>query len=119
MGHLASMCRASGVAAEVDASAVPVLSAEVLSLIDQDCIPGGSRANLAAADAIADWGDTPPRLRALLADAQTSGGLLLCVPPRRLADVVAVVRSHQPYAAAVVGRIVAGRPRITVRAGRA
>ena len=118
-GHLASMCRASGVAAEVDAAAVPVLSPEVLDLIDRDCVPGGSRANLAAADAIVDWGHTPSRLRTLLADAQTSGGLLLCVPPRRLAAVVAIVRDHQPFAAAVVGRIAAGRPRITVRAGRA
>ena len=117
-GHLASMCRASGVGAEVDAAAVPVLSPEVLTLIDQDCVPGGSRANLAAADQIADWTDTPPRLRTLLADAQTSGGLLLCVPPKRLAAVTAVVREHQPFAAVVVGRIVAGRPRITVRGGR-
>jgi selenide,water dikinase len=119
MGHLASLCRASGVAAEVDASAVPVLSPEVLSLIDQDCVPGGSRANLAAADAIADWTDTPAALRTLLTDAQTSGGLLLCVRPRGLAAVRAIVREHQPFAATVVGRIVAGRPRITVRGGRA
>ncbi len=119
MGHLASMCRASGVAAEVDASAVPALSPEVLSLIDHDCVPGGSRANLAAADAIADWTDTPARLRTLLADAQTSGGLLLCVPPKKLAAVVATVREHQPLAATVVGLITAGRPRIKVRAGGA
>jgi selenide,water dikinase len=119
MGHLASMCRASGVAAEVDAAAVPLLSPEVLDLIDQDCIPGGSRANLAAAEAIADWGDTAPRLRTLLADAQTSGGLLLCVPPSKLDAVRAVVREHQPFAATVVGRVVAGGPRIAVRGGRA
>jgi selenide,water dikinase len=115
MGHLASMCRASGVAAEVDASAVPVLSPEVLELIDHDCVPGGSRANLAAADAIADWTDTPARLRTLLADAQTSGGLLLCVPAKKLSAVVAIVREHQPFAATVVGRIVAGTPGIMVR----
>ena len=114
-GHLASMCRASGVRAELDASAVPVLSPEVLSLIDQDCIPGGSRANRLAADTITDWTDTPERLRTLLSDAQTSGGLLLCVPPKKLDAVRAIVKEHGPYPAAVVGRVVAGRPRIAVR----
>ena len=117
-GHLASMCRASGVAAAVDASAVPVLSAEVLDLIDRDCVPGGSRGNLAAADGTVDWTDTPQRLRVLLADAQTSGGLLLCVRPKMLDAVRAAVRAHGSFAAVVIGRVVAGRPRITVRGGR-
>ena len=116
-GHLSSMCRASGVAAEVDASAVPVLSTEVLDLIDQGCVPGGSAANRAAADAITDWADTPERMRTLLSDAQTSGGLLLCVPPKHLETVRQIVREHGRFPAVTVGRIVAGRPRITVRAG--
>ena len=115
LGHLASMCRASGVAAEVDAAAVPVLSPQVLDLIDRDCVPGGSRANVAAAAAVTDWHRTPARLRTLLCDAQTSGGLLLCVPQGRLDAVRRIVRDHGPFPAATVGRIVAGRPRIGVR----
>lgn len=76
LGHLHKMCRASGAAARIDAGAVPVLRA-ARELLGQGFVPGGSRRNL-------DW--VRPHLRAegvgedelvLLADAQTSGGLLV------------------------------------------
>ena len=58
--------------------------------------------------------DLPERL--LLADAQTSGGLLLCVAPENLGDVLRVLRSHSTMAGAVVGKIIAsGKPGILVR----
>ncbi|WP_345508354.1 selenide, water dikinase SelD [Terrabacter aeriphilus] len=75
LGHLYKMARASGVTAVVDAAAVPYLDGARQSLRD-GFVPGGSRRNL-------DW--VRPHLRAsvdeeeliLLADAQTSGGLLV------------------------------------------
>ena len=75
LGHLYKMARASGVTAVVDAAAVPYLAAARQSLAS-GFVPGGSRRNL-------DW--VRPHLSAdvdeneliLLADAQTSGGLLL------------------------------------------
>lgn len=77
LGHLHKMCRASGVGAVLDSSAVPVLDG-VRESMDEGFIPGGSRRNL-------DW--VRPHLRVerglseeelvLLADAQTSGGLLV------------------------------------------
>ncbi len=77
LGHLYKMCRASGVGAVIDRRAVPVLDAARLALRD-GFIPGGSRRNL-------DW--VRPHLRTasdvteddliVLADAQTSGGLLV------------------------------------------
>jgi selenide,water dikinase len=117
VGHLANIVRASRVGAELSAAAVPALAPEVLALIAQDCIPGGTRANLQAAGEITDWTDTPDPLRILLTDAQTSGGLLLCVPPKNLAAVSCILRAHRTSAAAVIGRIVrAATPRILVRA---
>ncbi len=120
LGHLASMCRASGVAAELHAQSVPVLHRDVLTLIEKDCVPGGTRQNLETARGFAVFdAAVPETLRLLLADAQTSGGLLLCVPPRRLEAVLAVLKTHRTPCAAVIGRIVrSGKPSIRVLPGR-
>jgi len=50
LGHLAAMCRSSKVGAEIETGPVPVISEEVLELIAADCIPGGTRDNLAYAN---------------------------------------------------------------------
>jgi selenide,water dikinase len=116
LGHLGNIVRASGVGAEVIAADVPPLSPEIFSLIDQECIPGGTRSNLAAAESITDWGATSGRVRVLLSDAQTSGGLLLCIAPRDLQGTLQLLRSRDTPAAAVIGRITASStPRIVVR----
>ncbi len=75
LGHLYKLCRASGVTAVLDPAAVPYLDG-VRESFAAGYVPGGSRRNL-------DWGR--PHLDAgvsddelvLLADAQTSGGLLV------------------------------------------
>jgi selenide,water dikinase len=75
LGHLLKLCRASGVDAEIDAAAVPYLDAARASLAG-GFVPGGSRRNL-------DWVRDAVDARVsddeliLLADAQTSGGLLV------------------------------------------
>ena len=51
--------------------------------------------NLKAAKAIVTWEQVPEVLQIVLADAQTSGGLLLCVPPRRLETVRKVLQDRQ------------------------
>ena len=109
LGHLASMCRASAVGAQITAHDVPIIAPEILKLIARDCIPGGTEQNLAAADAMTDWTTTPQQWRVLLSDAQTSGGLLLCVPPKQLARVRRVID------APIIGKIIrASPPRIIV-----
>jgi selenide,water dikinase len=95
------MCRASGVSAEVHADEVPVIDKDVFDLIARDCIPGGSRENLRVANNITHWNSTPRPLRIILTDAQTSGGLLLCVKLSRLDEVRALVKN-----ATVIGKIV-------------
>jgi selenide, water dikinase len=111
MGHLISLCRASRVSAEVDPNAVPLASEEIADLIEQGCIPGGSRENLIATTVAVDWGSTDDSQRILLTDAQTSGGLLLCVPEAKLEKVLGILRQRRTPCAAVIGRIAAHRPR--------
>jgi selenide, water dikinase len=78
LGHLAEVVRASAVSATIERHAVPTLPG-VTELIEAGMIPGGTRRNLEALGAIVDFGDSSEHERLLLADAQTSGGLLLCV----------------------------------------
>lgn len=118
LGHLASMCRASQVGAEIDVAALPLLSEQIWELIQADCVPGGTRANLKTAESLLDANETTDAQKLLLADAQTSGGLLLCVRAARLDAVREVLHRHATpaAAAAVIGRIVRSKePRITLR----
>jgi selenide,water dikinase len=76
LGHLFKLARASGVTAVLDAAAVPLLEG-VRESVREGFVPGGSRRNLAwvAEHVAADGVDEETML--LLADAQTSGGLLI------------------------------------------
>jgi selenide,water dikinase len=117
LGHLGAMCRASGVGAEVNADAVPVIGTEVLQLIEAGCVPGGSGDNLAFAGNFTEWDGATPAQKALVTDAQTSGGLLLCVPRRNLNAVLKLLKKHHALCAAVIGQIVrSSMPKIRVAA---
>jgi len=117
LGHLAGMCRASGVGAEVSADAVPLISAEVLKLIAAGCVPGGSRDNLEFAANFTEWDGATAAQKSLLTDAQTSGGLLLSVPRRNLEKVLKLLKFRHALCAAVIGTIVRSKkPRIRVSA---
>jgi selenide, water dikinase len=101
LGHLHSLARESGVAAEVDAGAVPAIDGVEELLADDGAVSGGSRANRSYAAGFASLatGVAPWRER-LVCDATTSGGLLVAVPPSRAGEIPGVV----------VGRLVAGEP---------
>jgi selenide, water dikinase len=91
VGHGGEMARASGVALAIDARRVP-LFAGVLDLIARGAAPGGSKDNLAEHAPFTHYADgVDDALRVALSDAQTSGGLLIAIPPagaqRILADL--------------------------------
>jgi selenide,water dikinase len=80
LGHLREMTAASGVRARLGASLVPLLP-DALGLAEAGMVPGGTKRNLRAVAAAVRWEDAiPAPLRAVLADAQTSGGLLIATP---------------------------------------
>jgi selenide, water dikinase len=114
LGHLHEMLRASGVAARIDAGAVPFIPGAT-SLAREGIAAGGTRRNHAFVDPHVDWGalDEPEQL--LLADAQTSGGLLIAsTRPGKLG--AALERRSVEHAA--VGEVVEGPAgRVTVIGG--
>jgi selenide, water dikinase len=112
LGHLANMCRASKVSAEISSERVPTIAEEIFSLIERDCIPGGTRDNLKAASRFADLKAATPIQRLFLADAQTSGGLLLCVPERSLKKVRTLLQKYRAPCSAVIGRIIRRRTKL-------
>jgi len=110
LGHLTEMVRASGVAATVFAHAVPLLPG-AMNAATQGLVPGGSKAN---GTHFGGWIDLDPEVdeptRALLFDAQTSGGLLLGVPADVLEDLTAELDSRGCLAAAVIGQVTEAHP---------
>jgi selenide,water dikinase len=71
-------------------------------------VAGGTQRNHAFVSDTTDWGALPEAAQLLLADAQTSGGLLIAVAPDRTDDLVDALGRHGALAAAVVGRCATG-----------
>ena len=116
LGHLRALLRASEVGAEVSSAAVPRLPG-VAARIDAGEIPGGTVRNLddVRPDLQVDAEVTDADLT-VLADAQTSGGLLLAVPAEAADDAVDAL-SRDGHRAAVIGRVTGeAAGRIAVRA---
>jgi selenide, water dikinase len=110
-GHARELLAASSVSATVDAAAVPVIDG-VRDLLAAGMVAGGTQRNHAFVTETApvDWGDQPESEQLLLADAQTSGGLLFAVDAARADELVTELARRQTPAAAVVGRVEAGAP---------
>ena len=115
LGHLREMLVASGLAARVDPTRVPVIDG-VRELLAAGMVAGGTQRNHAFVDPDVDWAGLPADEQLLLADAQTSGGLLLAVDPGRAGALVAALGRRGTPAAAVIGHTVEGTPgRIGIR----
>jgi len=116
LGHLTNILDASNVAAEIAFDSVPVLP-HTRNLASRGVVPGGTQRNLAAADRVEWASELTITDRYLCVDAQTSGGLLLVVPPEHEVALLAALVHEGTPAAAVIGRIVAGSPG-TIRVSR-
>jgi selenide, water dikinase len=107
LGHLGNILTASKLAAEVAYERLPILP-HAWNLAHRGIVPGGTQRNLAAATEV-EWAeDLTPADRVLCVDAQTSGGLLLAVPPENERALLAALREAGTPAAAVIGRLTAG-----------
>ena len=117
LGHLREMTAGSGLDAELEAASVPILE-RARDFAAADVVPGGTLDNLEHVSPFVDWSPGLSRVdRLLLADAQTSGGLLLAVPPDRAPALLAALRAHGVAEARWIGRFTgAGSGRIRVLA---
>jgi selenide, water dikinase len=89
--------------ADIDVVAIPLMDG-LRDLANRDLFSGGSRRNHAAYRDQVDWGGIAEVDQLILCDAQTSGGLLVAIPPDNAARFESALRSS-PYPAARIGTI--------------
>jgi selenide, water dikinase len=105
-GHALKMAQASGVTFAIDAAKVPLL-AGAEGLADLGCLPGAAFRNLdfvepdTAFDQTLDY-----NLKMLMVDAQTSGGLLVCIGKEKADALVGAMKKAEYPATAIIGEVV-------------
>jgi selenide,water dikinase len=103
LGHLRNIVRGSNVTATIELAALPLLPDALAHMRAKVC-PAGSKANRAHVAPDTAWNDGTPfsvegddsereLIASLACDAQTSGGLLLCLPPGRADACVTELRA--------------------------
>lgn len=105
-GHLGELLRASGCVATLDAAG-PALLPGVLELAERGIVAGGTRRNHEFVSDFTDWGELPEAEQVVLADAQTSGGLLIAASDAEAAERELAVRD---VPARRIGIVEAGDP---------
>jgi len=105
LGHLLEMCKGSNVSATIEFDSMPFING-IFELAQDGIIPGGTKRNLEFVQ-----GDINPAEHLaefqlhMLADAQTSGGLLISVPPERAKALVSALKSKGTLASNIIGEI--------------
>ena len=114
LGHLLEMCRGSHLGAELKFDQIPILS-EALPLAQQGIGPGAIDRNLASYGHEVDFAAHLENWqRRILADAQTSGGLLAAVAPDAADEVLSCFKRAGFAQAAVIGAMKQGASRVAV-----
>jgi selenide, water dikinase len=92
LGHLTEMAEGSNLSAELNVSNIPLITDDIIDYIYQGSVPGGTTRNMAS------YGhkisDMTTNETAILADPQTSGGLLIAVAKESTNDVINILNEH-------------------------
>lgn len=105
-GHSLKMARAGNVSIAVDMRSVPLIG-DAYGLVDEGCIPGAAFRNLDFIESDCDFaGNLDYNLKMIAMDAQTSGGLLMCVNPGIADEVLAELHKAGLFQSAVIGHVV-------------
>ncbi|MCB2209384.1 selenide, water dikinase SelD [bacterium] len=109
LGHLREMTEGAGLTAQIQFDAVPILP-EARRMAQMDVVPGGTLNNLDYVSPYVDFDETLSRVdRLLLADAQTSGGLLISLSEDQADQLLADLQTKN-IPAARIGRMVDDNP---------
>jgi selenium donor protein len=105
LGHLKEMVEGAGVSAELNSSAIPILLG-ALDFASQGIIPGGTINNIGFTKNIVQFSEkVNEAAQIILSDAQTSGGLLICVAPEDCEALITEIKSTGNVHVAQIGRI--------------
>lgn len=105
LGHALKLAQASGVSMKLEAAKVPMLN-EVLSLIELGCIPGAAFRNLEYAEPDCYFDPTLDyNHKMLLCDAQTSGGMLICVTENKAEAMIADLKKAGYPHSTLIGQV--------------
>jgi len=113
LGHLAEMAEGSELSAIVNFEKIPLITTGFKNYINAQCVPGGtirnwdSYGNKIAFDKIVN----EEYAKAILADPQTSGGLLIAVDPKSVNEVRDLLAAHLLYAEPV-GAIISKQDKV-------
>jgi selenide,water dikinase len=112
LGHLFELLDASNVAATLNFESIKFIPSAVEFVGDGVC-PGGTKANLKANESRVDFGGISEESKLLLADAQTSGGLLASVDPAESDRILQELRSRG-VDAFIIGEVTGDEPSVKV-----
>ena len=105
LGHLLEMCKASRVTANLNLNNIPFLDG-VSELAQKNVIPGGSKNNLKFVSKDVSFSKNISSFQQLmLADAQTSGGLLISVSKNKVNDLIHELKNRDTLESAIIGEI--------------
>jgi selenide,water dikinase len=114
LSHLSEMLGDGTVGASLQLDRVPVLE-DAWAFVERDVVPGGTRRNLAGVASFMQWSErVTPEQQLVLADAQTSGGLLIAVDASAADALLADLHAHGVPAAARIGEFTSRVGRIDV-----
>ena len=115
LGHLSEMCKGSNVSAEIHSSEIPFINGTT-ELAERGFIPGGSKQNFKTSENYTKFSESMSEIeKFILADAQTSGGLLVSLSENQANEFLNRFRDETGMEASIIGKIFEkGKDTITV-----
>ena len=105
LGHLLEMCKGSNVSATLEFNEIPLIQG-VYELAQKGFVPGGTKRNLDYVSSQVNFSQNiSQEQQYILADAQTSGGLLISVPQEKANELVKILNINKCLSSSIIGRV--------------